>query len=256
MIMRKLSSRQSGMSLISLMVGLTIGLLLLAGLFQIWLQTRQTFGAQGQLAQLQDNERMVLTTMANTIQTGGYYPIYLNYSATPPATPYTSSSLIAIGNFTTAGQSLYGTYSATPPGDTLSVRFIADNTSTTANNTTLDCQGQTQATGTLVTNTYQINGGLLQCSTDGSKTWQTIINNPVANMTILYGIDTLGNGDGTQLEYLTADKVQAGTYWGKVISVQIQLTFNNPLYGQPGQSGQAAFLPVIKRTVAIAQTPQ
>jgi type IV pilus assembly protein PilW len=243
------------MSLISLMVGMTIGLLLLAGLFQIWLQTRQTFGAQGQMAQLQDNERMVLTTMANTIQTGGYYPVYLNYSATPPATPYTASSLTATGNFTTAGQSLYGTYSATPPGDTLSVRFIADSTSTTANNTTLDCQGQTEATGTLVVNTYQITGGYLTCSTNGGNA-QTIINNPVANMTVLYGVDTLG--DGTQLEYLTADKVQASTYWGKIISVQIQLTFNNPLYGQPGQAAQQnmPFLQPIKRTVAIAQTPQ
>ena len=255
MTMRKASSHQSGMGLISLMVGLTIGLLLLAGLFQIWLQTRQTFGAQGQLAQLQDNERMVLTTMANTIQIGGYYPVYLNYSATPPATPYTSNSLTNVGNFA-SGQSLYGTYSATPPGDTISIRYVADSTSTAANNSTLDCQGQTESTGTLVTNTYQINGGLLQCSTDGGKTWQTIISNPVANMTILYGIDTLG--DGTQLKYLTADKVQAGTYWGKVISVQIQLTFNNPLYGQPGQSAQQnlPFLPAIKRTVAITQTPQ
>jgi type IV pilus assembly protein PilW len=253
--MRKVNSHQSGMSLISLMVGMTIGLLLLAGIFQIWLQTRQTYGAQGQLAQLQDNERIVLTTMANTIQTGGYFPVYLNYSATPPATPYTSNSLIATGVFAT-GQSLYGTHSATLPGDTLTVRFVADSTSTNSNNTTLDCQGQTEPTGKVVTNTYQINGGLLQCSTDGGTTWQTIITNSIAKMTILYGVDTLA--DGTQLEYLTADKVQAGNYWGKVISVDIQLTFNNPLYGQPGQSAQQAMplLKPISRIVAIAQTQQ
>jgi type IV pilus assembly protein PilW len=251
--MRKVSSHQSGMSLISLMVGMTIGLLLLAGLFQIWLQTRQTFSAQGRLAQLQDNERNVLTSMANTIQTAGYYPVYLNYSATPPATPYSTNSLTMIGNFA-LGQALYGTYSAMPPGDTLQVRFVADSTSTNSNNTTLDCQGQTEPTGTLVTNTYAVINGLLQCSTNGGAP-QPIITNSIANMTILYGIDTLA--DTTQLEYLTADKVQAGNYWGKVVSVEIELTFNNPLYGQQGQSAlQPALLPSINRIVSFNQTQQ
>ncbi|WP_243049697.1 PilW family protein [Dyella sp. RRB7] len=253
--MRTHTHHQRGVGLITLLVALTIGLFLLAGLFQIWLQTRQTFGAQGQLAKLQDDERMVLTTMANTIQTGGYYPVYLNYSATPPATPYTSSSFTNTGVFAAAsGQFLYGTHSTTPPGDTLYVRFIADSTSTNSNNTTLDCQGQTETTGTIVTNIYQVRSGQLQCSTDNGTTWQPIIGDGIYNMEIVYCVDTLG--DQTQMEYLTADNMTTSD-WTKVVSVNVQLTFNNPLYGQPGQQAQLnpQLLP-INRIVAINQTQQ
>ena len=49
--MRQTLANQRGVNLISLMIALTIGAFLLAGLFQVWFQTRQTFSAQGQLAQ-------------------------------------------------------------------------------------------------------------------------------------------------------------------------------------------------------------
>lgn len=248
--MHKFPAHQRGLSLISLMIALLIGSFLLAGLFQVWYQTRQTFGAQSELAKLEDDERMALTTMANTIQTGGYYPIYLNF-ATPAPNPLYSltNSFPASGSFTTAGQVLYGTHPGTTAGDSLSVRFVADNTNTTSNQPTLDCQGQTEAIGTLVVNTYQINNNQLQCSTNGGTTWQSIITSSVNSMTILYGVDTTGND--TALEYLPASTVTADSYWNRVFSVEIQLTFNNPWYGQPGQT--LATLPPITRIVAVQQ---
>ncbi|HTV85704.1 MAG TPA: PilW family protein [Dyella sp.] len=245
--MHKLPAHQRGLSLISLMIAMLIGAFLIAGLFQMWFQTRQTFGAQSQLAKLQDDERMALTTMANTVQTGGYYPIYLNYSATPPNPLYSlSNSFPVSGSFATVGQVIYGTHDGTTAGESLSVRFIADKTSA---NPTLDCQGQIEATGTLVVNTYQINNNQLQCSSDGGTTWQSIITSSVYNMTVLYGIDT--KGDDTALQYMTADQVQANSDWNKVFSVVVQLTFNNPWYGQPGQT--VAQLPLVSRSIAVEQ---
>ncbi|WP_157971352.1 PilW family protein [Dyella sp. C9] len=252
--MRNVKTHQGGVGLITLLIALALGIFLLAGLFQIWLQTRQTFGVQGQLAQLQDSERMALTTMANTIQTAGFYPVYLNYSATPPTTPYTlANSFVQSGGFG-AEQFVTGTHTATPPGDTLSLRFVADSSSTNSNNPTLDCQGQTETTGTLVTNTYEILNGMLQCSTDGGNTWQPIITNPVSDMQVYYVIDQLG--DGNQLQYMTADQVTNGSYWGKVISIEVELWFNNPLYGLPGQNGQPAILNPIYRIASVNQTEQ
>lgn len=240
---------QRGMSLISLMVALAIGTFLLAGLFQVWYQTRLTFSSQAQLAQLQDNERMALTMMANTVQTGGYYPVHLNY-------PVSSGTTYSTSLFTSAapmvvGQYLYGTHNTTTNADTLTVRFIADKTS--SDSTTLDCQGQAEPTGQLVTNIYQIDANKrLACSTDGGNTYLPITQGTLNSMAITYGVDTLG--DGTALQYLTADNVQSTGVWGRVLSVKIVLTFNNPLYGQPGIAGQSATLPPITRIVAITHS--
>ena len=239
---------QRGISLISLMIALAIGLFLLAGLFQVWFQTRQTFSAQGQLAQLQDNERMALTVMANTVQTGGYYPIYLNYPPnTPPTTPYSQAvSFPASGDFTTAGQSIFGTGTAPTTGtsDTLEVRYVADPN-------TLDCQGQTDTTGVLVTNTYSVSDGNLVCAVNNGS--GTVTPLPIAagvnHMTVLYNVTTPGSTPTYQ--YMSANAVTAAGAWGSIQSVNITLTFNNPLSGQPGQRATA---PPISRVVALTQT--
>jgi type IV pilus assembly protein PilW len=248
--MRQSPSNQRGMNLISLMIALTIGAFLLAGLFQVWFQTRQTFSAQGQLALLQDNERMALTIMANTVQTGGYYPIYLNYQLPAPTTPYSQTgSFPVIGDYTVAGQSIFGTGTGT--GDTLEVRFVADGTNT------LDCLGQSDAKGSLVVNTYSIASGNLVCTvnvtTITGSTLAAAVTLPivtgVTNLSVLYNVAIPGGGN--TYRYMNATTVTSNAYWTNVQSAQITLTFSNPLSGQPGQP---ATVPKISRVVALAQT--
>lgn len=250
--MRQIPANQRGVSLISLMIAITIAAFLLAGLFQVWYQTRQTFSSQGQLAVLQDSERMALTLMGNTVQTGGYYPIYLNYPPNPPpATPYSvSGSFPVTGDYTAAGQSLFGTGTAsgTGAGDTLEVRFVAD-----AN--TLDCLGQSDPVGSLVVNTYAIAGGNLQCTTNvtttaGVATTTTLpVVSGVTNLAVLYNILTPGSPNTYQ--YMNATAVTTNAAWNSAQSVQITLTFNNPL---SGQTGQPATVPPISRVIALNQT--
>lgn len=248
--MSQLPDNQRGVSLISLMIALLIGTFLLAGLFDVWFQTRQTFSAQGQLAQLQDNERMALTILANTVQSGGYYPIYLNYPPnTPPSTPYSiDGSFPVIGDYTVAGQSIFGTGtgSITGTGDTLEVRFVADTS-------TLDCLGQSDPVGSLVVNTYAVVGSNLQCTvnvTTSNGTALTPVTMPVvagvSNMTVAYNIAIPST---TTYQYMYGDTVTSHAYWTSVQSANITLTFNNPLYGQPGQPQH---LPAISRVVALA----
>ncbi|WP_158628846.1 PilW family protein [Dyella choica] len=239
--MTRSSFKQRGLSLISLMIALTIGVFLLAGLFTVWFQTRQTFQTQGQLTQLQDSERMALTLMANTVQTGGYFPIAANYSSTPPSTPYTQGNVFTVTSpFTAAGQFIYGTHSSTG-NDTLTIRYMTDSN-------TLDCQGQTEPNATLVTNTFQIDtNGNLTCTVSYSSTTKTAqLISGIASFTVLYGVSTTNSGSTTQ--YMTADKVSA--QWPSVRSINLQLQFANPLAGQPGQNA----LPVISRLVAVTQT--
>jgi len=47
--------------------------------------------------------------------------------------------------------------------------------------------------------------------------------------------------------YLTADLVTAGNYWPQVRSVQVTLTFLNPMAAQPGQPATVNF----SRTIAV-----
>lgn len=255
--MRTNPAKQRGIGLISLMIALTIGTFLLAGLFDIWFQTRQTFKAQAELAQLQDNQRMALTIMANTVQTGGYYPYALNYpvapsppysviTAFPATTPFTVTPVVNGSQM--VYQAFYGTSAATATAsDTLWVRYQSDGINT------LDCQGQLDPVGTIVVNTYQIDAnGDLQCSLNAGSatpTWQTVITG-IAKLTILYGVDT--QNDFSVHQYMDAATVTADNDWPSVRSVNIQLTFNNPLYGQPGQTQQT--LPVISRVVSVTQT--
>lgn len=273
-------AKQRGLSLISLLIALTIGIFLLAGLFDLWLQTRNTFNAQDSMAQLQDNARVALTNMASIVQSGGFYPLADNYTTSPPSPLLTPANVFTVsttaGSFATAGQYIYGTAgtsgSGTALSDNLYVRFMAgsnsafDTTSSTANS--LDCLGQSHPDQTLVTNEYSVDSkGQLVCqvtaiSSTGAKTVTTalpIINNitmsggtatsGIYSMTVMYGVDPGNTGSVTQ--YMTATTVNSSSYWTSVRSMKIQLIFANPLSNQPGQPAQ---LPQITRIVAVPQT--
>lgn len=236
---------QHGLSLISLMIALLIGTFLLAGLFTVWFQTRQTFSAQSQMAQVQDSQRMAMTILGNTVETAGYYPVAANYGTNPPSPLYTQNNVFIVTTpFTLPGQAIYGIHPSTG-NDTLKVRFMADGN-------TLDCLGQTDTVRTLVTNTFQIDtNNNLTCSVNGQPAL-TIVPG-VQNFQVVYGIST--THDNSVSEYLTADKVTANTLWSYVQSVNLQLTFVNPLYGKPGQPGQTLpTLPIVSRIVSLTQT--
>jgi type IV pilus assembly protein PilW len=263
--MNSIRTNQRGLSLISLLIALTIGVFLLAGLFDLWLQTRNTFQAQGYLAQVQDSERMALTVMANTIQSAGYYPLWENYSTSssvPPPTPLLSTlnAFPTAANFSVAGQYISGTTLTTATGvyaagDLIVVRYMAD---TGANGKQLDCLGQSHTNLTIVTNTYSVSSGAnpaLQCevdteSTSGAVTLgtpQAVIAN-VSNLTALYGVDPTNTGSVT--EYLDATAVGSSAFWPSVRSVVVQLQFNNPMYGQSGQTKKTF---TVTRVVAVPQ---
>ena len=237
---------QRGLSLISLMIALLIGTFLLAGLFAVWFQTRQTFSAQNQLAQVQDNQRMALIILGNAVQTAGYYPVAANYSSSPPSPPYQQNTVFTAITPFAVGQTVYGTHPSTG-NDTLELRFMADPTS----GNTLDCLGQADTARTLVTNTFQIDANNnLTCSVNGN-TAQTIVPG-IKGFKVYYGVSN-SLQDNSVIEYLTADQMST-TQWNLVQSVNLQLTFANPLYGLSGQPGQtSSTLRTISRIVSLPQ---
>jgi type IV pilus assembly protein PilW len=230
-----------GFTLVELMVTVTIGLFLVAGLLTLVQAMKRTSTMQSGMSQLQDNERMTTTLMTDVIQSGGYFPSPLVNSAT--------SEFPITGSFTAAGQAIVGSglYGAAAPGDSITVRYA-----TAGGDGVINCSGGTSAVAATFTNQFSVDAfGNLNCvltvtaSTVTTSTIQLITGqsvngvlvNGVTNMQIYYGVQTnTAAGNNSVDTYLDATAVTSGNYWANVISVKITLTFINPLSGQPGQT--------------------
>lgn len=227
---------QRGFSMIELMVALMIGLFLMGGLIGLVQSNKRAFTSQSSLSQLQDSERLAMIMINDVTEQAGYFP--------DPTTNTAASTLPATGAFA-AGQWLTGTYNAAAPGDTLSVRFT-----TASGDGILNCSGGTNATGGNVTytNTFSVvvtaGVGQLVCTRENAVQY-ALVNN-VTNLSVLYGVVTVGSGYNVDT-YMNATQVSAAGDWNNVVSAVVSLTFNNPLWGTPGQT---QFI-TIKRTVNI-----
>lgn len=220
---------ERGFTLVEILIALLIGLFLAGALITIVQTNRTVFGNQNKLAQLQDGERMALTMMTDVIQSAGYFP--------NPTLNTLNNSLAIVAPFVAAGQSVYGVYSATPPGDQISIRYM-----TAGGDGILNCSGQSNPIGgpnTLYVNTFQVvvvNGiGQLICTMNGT---QYNLVNGVTNLSVLYGVKANAGATGNNVDtYMNAAQVTAANLWSSVVSALVQLTFDNPLYianqGQP-----------------------
>jgi len=221
---------QNGFSIIELMIALLIGLFLVGGVLTIVQDNRRVFGSQNQLSQLQDSERLALTMMTDVIQMAGYFP--------DPTSNSAQSTMKASGSMG-AGQAMIGT-----PGDTLTVRYA-----TSGSDNILSCTG-TSTTGAIFTyvNTFSVvknPAGVSQlvCTREDGVAYPLV--NGVTNLSVMYGVNTTGSGNNVD-SYQNASAV---TNWNNVISVNIKLTFTNPLYVAAGQGQPATF--VLQRNVTV-----
>lgn len=128
--------RETGLSLVELMVALTVGVILLAGVVSVFLSSRQSYGINNAVAQVQESGRFALhflqndTRMAgymgctrsvstNSILNGGGVPfdfsngiVGYNYNGTGPSGSYT----IAAENPAPVSSGNYSSWTSGPPG--------------------------------------------------------------------------------------------------------------------------------------------
>jgi type IV pilus assembly protein PilW len=64
---------QSGFTLIEIMIALLVGLFLLGGIMQIFINTKQTYRVQDSLSRLQENARYALELLTHDIRLTGYF---------------------------------------------------------------------------------------------------------------------------------------------------------------------------------------
>jgi type IV pilus assembly protein PilW len=238
----------SGFSLVELMVAVAIAMFLIAGLVTILQNIRNTSAMQTQMAGLQDGERLAMTMMAGVVESAGYFPNPLANSA--------ALSMPASPTFATAGTPvIVGTFNVSPQGDTLTVRYAA-----ALNDNVFNCQGGTNTTVAPYDsweNTFfvQVNAAgvsQLMCTTwtasTGTLSTQALVSG-VTNMSVLYGVQTNGGGNGTCTDtYMNAAQVTAAAGWANVCSAVVTLTFVDPTY--PNAVPQ----PTVTRVMALMQT--
>jgi type IV pilus assembly protein PilW len=263
--MMPLGGRQRGFTLVELMISILIALFLTGGLLTLVQAMKRTSSVQSGLSQLQDNERMAMTLIADVIQTAGYFP--------QPTFNTPEAEFPITGPFTFAGQALVGSGAQgdpAQPGNSITVRYATGGTTapppppTVGPDNTIDCTGNTSNGPTLFTNKFSIavdpniaNTYDLVCelqnSAAGTDTTVYLVGG-VTQLQILYGVQTNpGVNNGSADTYLDAATVGSSNYWNKVVSVKITLSFVNPLYGNlAGQNKNADTLPTIAFTRVIA----
>jgi|SRR5665213_585617 len=233
-----MKSAQNGFTMVEMLVALLIGLFLMGGLLTLVQDNKRTFMAQGDLSQLQDNERLAMTMMTDVIQATGYFP---------NPTINTAASVMPPVGAMAQGQGMIGTFNAAAPGDTITARYA-----TAGGDGILNCTGTSNpGPGTAVyVNSFSVvvnAAGVSQlvCTMNGT---QYPLVNGVTQMAVMYGVNTLGSGNNVDT-YMNAAQVTAAGAWNNVMSVQITLTFTNPLYVAAGQGQQPTLS--FQRNVAV-----
>jgi len=118
----------AGLTLVELMVAMTIGLMLLAGISYVFLGARQTFRTTENLSRIQENARYALEMMARDIRMAGYVGcgnmrnVTLNTIANPPIPPLATGNALTGTDWPGAAVSNFsGSLITRVAGDSLSV---------------------------------------------------------------------------------------------------------------------------------------
>jgi type IV pilus assembly protein PilW len=201
---------------------------------------------------LQENQRFLLTVLTNTVHNAGYFvsiQVYDRNTVFPAAVAGGGTGATSDNMPYQTGQFLMGSDGAS---DTLDVRY-----QTAPGDTLTNCQGGSNTTAAAVTwsNTFSVNAAnQLVCtvSVNGAASSDPmVLVDQVASMSILYGVDV--DGLGGVDTYENAGAVTAAAQWGAVRSVQLSITFLDPINSKPGAP---AYLPKpLVQTIAMMNTP-
>ncbi len=196
-----ITSRQHGFSLVELMIAGILGLLLIGGVVQLFLGSKQNFTMQGELAKIQEDGRLALSFLKREIEmagsTGGSDTGRIVGGVNFPVD-------YALSTEGGAGSDSIAVIVVDPPDKK-------------------DCNGVVVASGKVI-NTFSVNASNeLVCQGNGGGGAQPLISD-VASFQVLYGVETEKNcPDGVVGSYLSKSQVEAAGLEGKVHSIKIAL---------------------------------
>jgi type IV pilus assembly protein PilW len=171
---------QAGLTLLEMMIALSLGLLLVAGIGTIFVGSNQTYRVQEENARIQESGRFALDVLGRSIRQAGYWnmlPTLVDLSTNPYVSATGTPTLAAVT----------GTDGAGTAPDSVTVQYDGTGAS--------DCSGAVIAAGATVQEIFDLNANNLRCNAT------PLIAN-VEDLQFLYGIDT--NGDQSADRYVTA----------------------------------------------------
>jgi type IV pilus assembly protein PilW len=178
------------------MVAVTISLVLLAGMIQVFMSNKASHNLQNGMSRLQENARSALDILSANIAMAGFTTSVIPLDALTTANTQENITANADHGFTVAA----GTAS-----DIIEVNYES----------ATDCLGN--ASGGTATDRYYLNGTDLMCLGNGSATPE-IIAEGIENMQILYGEDN--DGDGITNRYINAGNIIVAN---PIVSVRVAL---------------------------------
>lgn len=192
--------KQRGFTLVEIMVALTIGLLMMAGILQITLANRESSRLQRNMGFAQENIRSAMEFLARDVRMAGHY-----IDDNPAARILTAPAPFEIANTTDGGGA---------NNDTITVRHESNT----------DCLGQAtppDASGNqFALNRYFISSQRLMCLGNGNALPQPLVDG-VESMQILYGENTDGDPRSAN-RYVQPNQV---ANMNNVVSVRIAMRF-------------------------------
>ncbi len=202
--------RQQGFTLVEIMVALTIGLVMTAGILQITQANKASNRLVRNLSFVQENMRTAMELLGRDVRRAGFFAINDIPVLTPPP---------ALDLTTTVDGSENG--GAVNDNDTITVVYASDPRYFGG----LDCLGQNPtipAGTTTVRNTYFVQNEQLMCRGNGNASAQPLVEG-VEALQILYGENTDGDPQSANI-YVRADQV---TNMNDVVSVRIAMRFRS-----------------------------
>lgn len=201
-------SRQRGVGLIELLVGMTLGLLVIAAAIGTLVVSRGTSSSISDISQLQQQGSFALRAIGVQLRQTGSVEPGLD----------TGTKLYAFGAlFPTYGAtsaSVNGSEGAGSGPDTLSIANLASPGLATTQRS--DCLGYSVAPGAKMEARFEVNGNQELVCISGSHT-QPLIEN-VVDFQVAYRVAT-----GTGIQIMNATDVETAALWGSVVAIEICL---------------------------------
>ncbi|MEZ5542041.1 MAG: PilW family protein [Pseudomonadota bacterium] len=194
-------TRQQGFTLVEMMIAIVIGLLLIAGTLSVFLSSKQGYRMASGLSLMQATGRATLDLLAREIMISGF--------PQEAVIDTFDSDLTSDGGGSAS--------------DTFTVHYRST-TDCVGNATPVYADGQQYAK-----NQFFVQGGNLMCwpraedDTAIGANASTVVAG-IDNLQILYGEDTVADGDPTATRYVTAGNV---SNWANVVSARIGIVVNS-----------------------------
>lgn len=195
--------RQQGVNLIELMIGLTIGLVMLIALSYFLLGSRQLNRTHDDVSRMQESGRYALEILGRAIRQAGY-----------------RNNTDVEGNVPFVG-AVAGTDAVSPAPDTITAQY------TVQDGGELNCAGVNVASGR-VTYAFSVAGNQLLCSTIApaagvAASGGVVVADNIESMQIMYGIDS--TRDGVIDTYISAP---TAAEFAQVAAVRVDLLVRGP----------------------------